>query len=123
LRARYSEFLRVPELEVSVLRRVVVNGEVKLPNVYMVDGTSTVRDVIARAGGILETGNRNDISVMRNGERIRVRNWDRDQSSLADLESGDEVIVGRKSWLVLNSLSVISTGVLVTSFIIGVVRR
>src|SRR5688572_25973162 len=28
LRARYAEYLRAPEIEISVLRRVVVNGEV-----------------------------------------------------------------------------------------------
>src|SRR5687768_4276932 len=67
LRARYGEFLRLPELEVAVLRRVVVNGEVRVPNVYMVDGASTVRDVIARAGGVIETGNRNNVSIIRNG--------------------------------------------------------
>src|SRR3954462_3616826 len=85
LRARYSEYLRVPELEVSVLRRIVVNGEVKIPNVYMVDGTSTVRDVIARAGGILETGNKGDIEIVRAGNRIRVHDWERGDASMVDL--------------------------------------
>ena len=119
LRARYSEFLRVPELEVVVLRRVVINGEVKIPNVYLVDGTSTVRDVIARAGGVTEFGNKNNVAIVRDGKRARVKNWEGDQGPGFDLQSGDQIIVGRKNWLIMNSLSVISTGVLVASFVLS----
>jgi polysaccharide export outer membrane protein len=122
LRARYTEYLRAPELEIAVLRRITINGEVKIPNVYLVDGNSTVRDVIARAGGVTEFANRNDVSIVRDGKRIRVKDWQGD-SPETDLMSGDQVIVGRQSWLVQNSLSVISTAVLVTSFIISVARR
>jgi protein involved in polysaccharide export with SLBB domain len=122
LRARYAEYIRVPELEIAVLRRVVVNGEVRLPNVYMVDGASTVRDVIARAGGVIETGNRNKVAIIRDGQRIDVKGWDRDQGPATDLQSGDQIVVGRKNWLVMNALSVISTAVLVTSFVISVAK-
>jgi protein involved in polysaccharide export with SLBB domain len=123
LRARYAEYLRAPEIEISVLRRVVVNGEVKIPNVYLVDASSTIRDAIARAGGFTEMANRNDVSVLREGRRIHVKNWNSDQGPATDIQSGDEILVGRKSWLAVNSLSVISTAVLVTSFIVSVARR
>ena len=122
LRVRYAEYLRAPEIEIAVLRRIVVNGEVKLPNVYMVDGTSTVRDVIARAGGVTESGDRDKVSIMRNGERIRVKGWDRDAGPGTDLQSGDQVVVERKSWLEMNLLSVVSTGILVASFVISVAK-
>lgn len=118
LRARYSEFLRSPELEVTVLRRVVVNGEVRLPNVYMLDVTSGVRDAIARAGGLLETSNKDKVYIVRGNQRIRVRNWENNQGPETDLQSGDQVIVGRKAWLTLNALPVISTSVIV----IGLIR-
>src|SRR5438067_1510036 len=36
LRTLYREYMRDPELEVGVLRRIVVNGEVKNPNIYFV---------------------------------------------------------------------------------------
>ena len=122
LRARYAEFLRQPEFEVSVLRRIVVTGEVRIPNVYLVDAASTVRDVIARAGGVLETGNRRNVSIMRDGQQIKVKGWDQHQGPSTDLQSGDQVIVGRKNWLVMNALPVISTGVLVASFVISLRR-
>lgn len=123
LRARYSEYLRLPEFEVTVLRRIVVNGEVKAPNVYMVDGASTVRDVIARAGGVTESGNRRNVAIIRDGQRIKVHGWDRADPGTTDLQSGDQIVVGRKNWLVMNALPVISTGVLVASFVISNMRR
>jgi protein involved in polysaccharide export with SLBB domain len=121
LRARYAEFLRLPELQIAVLRRVVVNGEVRLPNVYLMDAaSSTVRDLIARAGGITEMGSRGKVYVVRDGQRIRIQNWEREFGPAGDIQSGDQVLVGRRSWFAVNALSVISTAVLVTSFVISV---
>jgi polysaccharide export outer membrane protein len=117
LRSRYGEFLRSPELEVTVLRRVVVIGEVRMPNIYMVDVTSSLRDAVARAGGLLETGNKNNVSIIRDGRASRVKNWDRVNGPETDLQSGDQIVVGRKSWLTLNALPVISTSVIVIGLI------
>jgi protein involved in polysaccharide export with SLBB domain len=98
---------------------VVVNGEVRVPNVYMVDVASTVRDVIARAGGVTESGNRNNVVIIRGGERIKAKGWDGANAPITDVQSGDQIIVGRKNWLIMNALPVISTGVLVASFVIS----
>lgn len=117
LLSKYATYLRNPEIEVNVLRRVTVNGEVKQPNVYMVDLTSTVRDAIARAGGLLETASRGKVYVVRDGQRIRVSDWDRSDGPSTDLVSGDQIVVGRKAWLTLNALPVISTSVIVIGLI------
>jgi len=113
VRARFAEFLRDSPVELVVLRRVAVNGQVAKPNVYYVDVTTTVRDVIARAGGVTEVGNANNVSVIRDGKRIRVRDWQQDRSTNSDLRSGDQVVVARKSWLAMNALPALSvmTGV------------
>lgn len=123
LRARYAEYLRTPELEISVLRRVAVNGEVRGPNVYLVDAATSLREVIARAGGLTEQANRHKVFVVRGSERVPVKNWDDESGALFALQSGDQVFVGRKNWLTLNALSLVSTGVLVASFVITLVRR
>jgi protein involved in polysaccharide export with SLBB domain len=123
LRTLYGAFLRVPEFQIAVLRRVVVNGEVRVPSVYLIDGTSTVRDVIARAGGVTEAGNRKNVAIVREGHRIPVKDWDQAIGSAGDLQSGDQIVVGRKNWLVMNALPAISTAILATSFIISMVRR
>jgi polysaccharide export outer membrane protein len=122
LRTRYAEYMRMPELEIAVLRRVTVNGEVRIPNVYLVDGTSSVRDVIARAGGVTDAGNRNGVEIVREGRRIPVRGWDRGDGQQYDLQSGDQVVVPRKNWLSMNALPVVSTAVLVASFVIQITR-
>jgi protein involved in polysaccharide export with SLBB domain len=114
----YSQFLRAPELEVAVRRRIVVNGEVKAPNVYFLDVASSVRDAIASAGGLLETSNKSKVTIVRDGLRLRVKNWEQSSGPETDLQSGDQIIVGRKNWLVLNALPVISTSVIV----IGLIR-
>lgn len=119
LRTRYVEYLRAPEFEISILRRVVVNGEVKMPNVYLVDATTTLRDVIARAGGLTEYGSRSKVTIVRDGQRIPVKDWDNGTGSFTILESGDQVNVGRKNWFAINALSTISTAILVASFIIN----
>lgn len=118
LRARYAEYLRSPELEVTVLRRVVVNGEVRAPNVHMLDiASSSVRDAIARSGGLLETANRNKVYIVRDGQRIRVETWENSSGAETDLQSGDQVLVGRKSWFVINALPLVSTSVIVVGLI------
>jgi protein involved in polysaccharide export with SLBB domain len=123
LRARYAEYFRLPEFEIAVLRKVTITGDVRLPGVYLMDGaSSTVRDVIARAGGVSEWGSASKVAVVRNGQRVPIKNWDRDSGPATDLQSGDLVTVGRKNWFAMNALSVISTAVLVTSFVISVAR-
>ena len=118
LLARYAEYLRQPELQVMVLRRVVVNGEVRMPGVYHIDASSTVRDVIARAGGTTEAANRKKVDIVRDGERISARGWDQNVTPAMDLRTGDQLFVGRKNWLVINAFPVISTAISVTTFVI-----
>jgi protein involved in polysaccharide export with SLBB domain len=65
LRTLYGQFLRNPAIEISVLRRVAVNGEVRYPNVYMVDVSTTLRDVIAKAGGVTDNGNKKKVDIVR----------------------------------------------------------
>src|SRR5690606_7662871 len=72
LQRAYAEFLRNPSVEVTVLRRVGVQGDVRKPDLYLVDLTMTLRDVIARAGGITEYGNPRRIEIVRGGERIPI---------------------------------------------------
>jgi protein involved in polysaccharide export with SLBB domain len=118
LTKKYSEYLRDAELEVSVLRRIVVIGEVRLPDVYYLDVTSSVRDAIAKAGGALESANKDKVAIVRGAQRLRARRWESSQGPENDLQSGDQVVVPRQPWLVLNALPVISTSVIV----IGLIR-
>lgn len=119
LRRRYAAFLRDPEISITVLRRIVVNGEVRRPDIYFVDLSSTLRDVIARAGGITELGHPGKVSIVREGVAIPAPHWQDDVSQAADLQSGDQVVVGMRSWFERNAFALASTGVLVASFILS----
>jgi len=122
LRAEYARYLRNPALELIVLRRIAVNGEVKNPDVYLVDVSTTLRDVIAKAGGLTEQANASKVEIVRDGARTRVPGWQRDRGVTSDLRSGDQVIVGRKNWLLINLLPATSTAVIIASLLISLNR-
>lgn len=123
LRIRYATYLRNPDIAISVLRRVVVIGEVRRPDVYFVDLTSSLRDVIARAGGITEIGNPSRVAIIRDGTTIPAPRWQDDVTRAADLQSGDQIFVGMRSWFERNAFAIASTGVLVSSFIISLMKQ
>jgi polysaccharide export outer membrane protein len=116
---RYKEYLRTPAIEVTVLRRIGVHGEVKAPTLYWVDLTMTLRDAIALAGGLTPAGDENKILVERRGQRIRFGEAETAATLAAGLESGDQIVVERRNWFDLNTPFVISTIVSVSSIFVG----
>lgn len=123
LRQAYSQFLRNPSLEVTVLRRIGVHGEVHRPGLYLVDLTMTLRDIIAQAGGITPAADPDNISVVRDGQRIRFATGRGAEFVAAELVSGDQVAIGPRSWFERNSLAVVSTGAVVFSILVPIVRE
>lgn len=121
LTERYGEFLQTPAVEVVVLRRIGVHGEVRAPTLYWVDLTMTLRDAIAMAGGLTPSGDPNRIVVERGGERLSFTEAETAAALTAGLESGDHIVIGRRSWMSLNAPLVISTAVSVASILAGFV--
>jgi protein involved in polysaccharide export with SLBB domain len=122
VRGRYARILRNPAVDVLVLRRIAVNGEVKSPDIYYLDASAMLPDAIARAGGITDVGNRGKVSIVRGGQEIRVPDWDKPNAAHTELFSGDLVVVGRKSWFVLNAIPAVSTIAVVTSILISIIK-
>lgn len=122
LRLAYAEYLRDPAFEVTVLRRIGVHGEVNKPGLYLVDLTMTLRDVIAEAGGVTAVGDPNSITIVRGGQRIQFGKRQGAELLTAELVSGDQVAIGQRSWFERNSLAVVSTGAVVISLIVPVIR-
>ncbi|MFL5580974.1 MAG: polysaccharide biosynthesis/export family protein [Gemmatimonadaceae bacterium] len=123
LRARYATYLRDPAVDVVVLRRVAVSGEVRKPDVLYVDVSATLRDAIARAGGLTPDGDPNKVSVIREGRSTRVRQWQSDETTAADLRSGDQIYVGAKPWIVRNAIGAVSTAATVAAVTFSILRR
>ena len=123
VRTRLAKYIREPEVELNVLRRVTVNGAVLKPDIYYVDVAATLRDVIARAGGVNEVGSASKVSIIRNGSIMRVPGWESDTSQASVLRSGDQVIVGRRSWLAINIIPVVSLGLATASFLLSLRKK
>ena len=104
LRDGYSQFLKNPSVNLTVLRRVGIHGEVRSPNLYLVDATVTLRDVIAKAGGLTDQGDPRKVTLLRDGEEIVLPEYTRGLIG-ADLQSGDQIVVGRRNWFERNSLA------------------
>ena len=98
----YKQYLQNPSIEVTILRRINILGEVRSPGLYPVDATISLADALALAGGITPTADANKIEFVRDSEVV-ARGVD--QASVigaSDIRSGDQIMVGEKSWFSRN---------------------
>jgi polysaccharide export outer membrane protein len=103
----YGQYLVNTAVNVTLLRRVNVLGEVRIPGQYMVDATNSVADVIARAQGITPDGNAEDIVLIRGGQRLRAGLAGTQSLQEAGIRSGDQIMVGKRGWASRNFSSVV----------------
>ena len=122
LRRAFAVFLRNPSVEVTVLRRIGVQGEVLTPGLYLADLTMTLRDVIATAGGVTQQGNPERIYIVREGAKTRVGESDLARFTAAELRSGDQVLIGRRNWFELNSLAIAGTAAVLVSVLVPLLQ-
>jgi polysaccharide export outer membrane protein len=124
VRVRLATYLREPNVDLIVLRRVAVLGAVMKPDVLFVEPVTSLQDVIAQAGGLHEDGDPNRIEILRGGQRVPVGRW-KDVASrpATDLQSGDQVVVGRKNWLSRNALAAVSSVAVAASVLLSALAR
>ena len=108
VRNAYARVFRTLTVEATPLRRVVILGEVRRPQVYYLDPLTTVREAIAQAGGVTEIGKTNRITIVRDQERLRIRDWQLQGGDDASIRSGDIVIAEREPWIKRNAFTLIS---------------
>jgi protein involved in polysaccharide export with SLBB domain len=125
-----AEYARVlPEtivaIEVTVLRRVLVRGEVRQPGSYLLATyEATVGDALSAAQGLTPDG-RTDRLLLVRGDGAETIRLDRSSRLAAlPLESGDEVVVPARSWILRNPAIVPAlvsgaVSVVVTLLIVG----
>ncbi|MGI9628168.1 MAG: polysaccharide biosynthesis/export family protein [Longimicrobiales bacterium] len=97
-----GRFLETTSIDVIVLRRVAILGEVADPGLYPVDPTITLADALALAGGIGSMGDRNDIRLLREGEELVGRLEESVVLGRTPLRSGDQILVGQRGWFTRN---------------------
>lgn len=99
----YSQFLRNPAIEVTVLRRVNVLGAVRNPGLYPLDATMTIADAVALAGGATSDGKVDKVELRRDERKLMVDLGSRTRLSSTPVQSGDQLFVPQKSWTSRNT--------------------
>lgn len=117
----YRVHLRNPSITITPLRRVNILGEVQRPGLYPIDPTISLAGAVALAGGTTQIGNLNRIRVLRGDEVIHGRLGVSQTLSAADIRSGDQIIVERRSWFDRNSTFVVSALLSFTSIVTSII--
>ncbi len=118
LTGAYARYLRNPSIQVTVLRRVAVQGQVAKPGLYPVDATVSVGDVIALAGGVTGQGNGDKIRLVREGEVLVTQLRPETVLERSPVQSGDEIFVPERSWLSRNSGTLLLGGLSVAGALV-----
>lgn len=108
----YANQVRNAELEVTLLRRVAILGDVTTPGLYLIDPTMVLADAVALAGGASSQGNLGKTRVLRTGVDV-TQSIVLEEPLANQLRSGDQIFVPKTNWFQRNGLIVIGT--LVTS--------
>ena len=95
----YEAFLNHGSVTVTLLRRVQVLGAVKNPGLFTADGTMTLGDVLAQAGGITPEGDAGKVRLMRSGSRVTTDMTTQTLVSDSPVLSGDQLYVPEKRWI------------------------
>ena len=106
--AGFSEYLQHNSIEVIVLRRIQVLGAVRNPGLYPVDGTMSVADVLAVAGGTAQDARIDRVQLVRGGQRLDVRLTSTQRVADTPIRSGDQLFVPQRGWADRNTGTVVS---------------
>lgn len=114
----YAGVLENQSVQVTVLRRVRILGAVRNPGLYRVDGTMTIADALALAGGLAPNGRLDGVRIVRGGRVIPV---DLASDLPADrvLGSGDQITVPESGWLARNSAALLGATISALGFLLG----
>ncbi|HET6617473.1 MAG TPA: polysaccharide biosynthesis/export family protein [Gemmatimonadota bacterium] len=110
--AEFGKTLRNPSVEVVVLRRILITGEVGAEGVYPVDPTMSLVEVLTLAGGPTPNAKSDRVILIRQGEEIEIDLDEPLDVRNVALQSGDQLLVPRaigwmRNWKVM--LGVVSS--------------
>ena len=89
----YSRTLRNPSIEVIVLRRILISGEVAHEGVYPVDPTMSLVEALALAGGPTPAAKDDRVILIRGESEIEIDLDDPPAVRSLALRSGDQLLV------------------------------
>lgn len=97
----FSKTLRNPSIEVVVLRRILITGEVGSEGVYPVDPTMSLVEALALAGGLTPHAKKN-IILIRDDREVEIDLDDPLAVRNVALQSGDQLLIPAASTWVRN---------------------
>lgn len=98
----YGKTLRNPSIEVVVLRRILITGEVANEGVYPVDPTMSLVEALALAGGPTPAARNDRVYLIRGDSEIEIDMDDPPAVRNLALRSGDQLLVRASSTWVRN---------------------
>jgi polysaccharide export outer membrane protein len=117
----YSRTLRNPSIEVIVLRRILISGEVANEGVYPVDPTMSLVEALALAGGPTPAAKDDRVVLIRGDSETDIDTEDPAAVRNIALQSGDQLFVPSASgwaqnWKLLVGMisSTVSLAILLT---------
>lgn len=122
VRAELRKQIWNPSIALFVLKRVRVLGAVTHPGVYELNGTMSVADALAMAGGRTQLAEEGKVTLHRDGKTI-VSDV-RDSMLLADLavQTGDELLVRERSWLDRNATALMTGAAALIGVMVAIFR-
>jgi polysaccharide export outer membrane protein len=121
--ALFRERLVNPSIEVIVLRRVRILGEVNEPGVYPLDPTMTLADALATAGGRTPLARQDEIILRRGGRVVETELGEETLVGETPIRSGDELEVPQRSWLDRNAAAVIGGASAFIGLVVTLIAR
>lgn len=111
------------DIEVVVLRRVRVVGEVNEAGVYPLDPTMSIADAVALAKGRTQLAEEGKVVLRRGGQvidadlRLDVRVGE------SPIQSGDEIYIPRRGWVDRNLASVMAGASVLAGIMVTILTR
>lgn len=112
-----------PSIELVVLRRVRVVGEVTEPGVYPLEPTMTIADAVAMAKGRNPYSEEGRVVLRRDGQVVNADLREDVQVSEAQIQSGDEILVPRRSFLDRNITAIVTGGSAIAGILVTLLFR
>jgi polysaccharide export outer membrane protein len=103
-----QEIRYAKDIEVVVLRRVRVEGEVNEPGVLSLDPTMSIADAVAMAKGRTQFAQEGRVILRRGGEVIDADLRLDARVGESAVQSGDEIYVPRRGWIDRNFTAVVA---------------
>ena len=110
------------DIEVTVLRRVRVVGEVNEPGVFTLDPSMTIADAVAMAMGRTRDAHEGVVLLQRGGTLIAGDLRKDRQLAESPVQSGDEIRVPRMSWAARNTPSILGGVLGLAGLLISLLR-